>query len=201
MPRRSLSFTLVFLCVACLSCSPRDFLTRRLAADLIIASDGFKAMQQFLLRTGVVSNKDFVAPESLVLQHSGWISGQTLKCPPDISPPPCWEVVLTPLGVEAFRDWVQGGDANRQFFSVPTAKRELVAITGIIKDGNLADVEFTWKWSPVNEVGAALYAGNVQYKSTVGFKHYDDGWRLVEGTGTPASPGLDEALKNSEPVP
>ena len=44
------------------SCSPREFLTRRLATDLISASDAFKTPQQFALQTGVVSNKDYVPP-------------------------------------------------------------------------------------------------------------------------------------------
>ena len=48
------------------ACSPRDFLTRRLASDLIASSDTFKSTQQFGLRTGIVSNKDYVAPEYLL---------------------------------------------------------------------------------------------------------------------------------------
>src|SRR5713226_4544914 len=62
------------------SCSPRDFLTRRLAADLISASEPFKAPQKFLLVTGVVSNKDYVLPERSVLQHHGWISATSATC-------------------------------------------------------------------------------------------------------------------------
>ena len=70
------------------SCSPRDFLTRRLAADLISASDPFKAPQQYTLQTGVISNKDYVSPEYLVLQHHGWISATTIACPAGLAPPP-----------------------------------------------------------------------------------------------------------------
>jgi hypothetical protein len=74
----------------------------------------------------------------------------------------------------------------------------LIAVTGISKEGNLADVEFTWKWVPMNEVGAALYSGDLRYKSIVGFRQFDDGWRVVQ---TAAHPGqtLDDALKNAEP--
>ena len=64
----------VLLCLS-LGCSPRDFLTRRLAADLISASDQFKAPQLFWLRTGIVSNKDFSSPDFMVLQRRGWIIG------------------------------------------------------------------------------------------------------------------------------
>jgi len=86
------------------------------------------------------------------------------------------------------------------YFSVVTAKRELVEVTGISKEDNLADVEFAWKWMPLNEVGAALGAGSVQYNSTVSFKRYDDGWRLVENAPPKNSQSIEEALKNSEPA-
>src|SRR5260370_15954533 len=51
------------------SCSPRDFLTRRLAADLIATSATFRAQRQLQLRTGVIANKDYLSPDYLVLQH------------------------------------------------------------------------------------------------------------------------------------
>ena len=66
------------LCMA-VACSPRDFLTRRLAADLIAGSDTFKTQQQFWLRTGIISNKDD-PPEYLVLQRR-WITGTLISCP------------------------------------------------------------------------------------------------------------------------
>jgi hypothetical protein len=182
------------------ACTPRDFLTRRLASTLIAGSDTFTAPQQFWLRIGPVSNKDFSSPQYLVLQHHGWIVGANTPCPPDTSPPPCWEVAMTPLGVDAFRDLIHGSEAGKEYFSIPTARRELVAVTGISKSDNTADVEFTWRWSPMNEVGSALNAGGLQYKSTVVMKHYDDGWRLVEGPSR-SNQSLDDALKNADPVP
>ncbi|MGA8500079.1 MAG: hypothetical protein WB683_00890, partial [Candidatus Sulfotelmatobacter sp.] len=63
------------------SCSPRDFLTRRLAADLIANSDTFRIQQQFQLRLGVVANKDYLSPDYLALQHHGWISATNVPCP------------------------------------------------------------------------------------------------------------------------
>ena len=195
--RIALALGFVFLALAC---SPRDFLTRRLAADLIARSDTFKSTQQFWLRTGVVSNKDYISPEYLVLQRRGWITGAVAPCPPDIAPPPCWEVALTPIGVETFHDLVPSGAATSQYFSIPVARRQLTGITGISKSGNAADVDFLWKWIALNEVGAALYSGGVQYKSRVGFREYDDGWRIIEGNATKSSQGLEDALKNSEPA-
>ena len=181
------------------SCSPRDFLTRRLAADLIDRSTTFKTVQQFWLHTGVVSNKDYLAPESLVLQQHGWITGTRAACPAALAPPPCWDVLLTPSGVDTFRLLAAPADAEKPSFAVPAARRDLVAITGISRQGNSADVEFTWKWTPLNEVGAAFYSPDVQYKSIAGFRKYDDGWRIVQGAPHPAQP-LDDALKNAEPA-
>ena len=90
-----------------LSCSPRDFLTRRLATDLISASDTFKTPQQFTLQTGTVANKDYVSPEYIVLQQHGWISATKAPCSPGL-PPPCWDVLLTPAGVETVRALIPG---------------------------------------------------------------------------------------------
>src|SRR5437879_11044103 len=76
------------------SCSPRDFLTRRLAADLIAGSNTFKAPQQFWLRIGVLSNREYISPEYLVMQHRGWISATNVPCSPQRAPLPCWDVML-----------------------------------------------------------------------------------------------------------
>jgi hypothetical protein len=195
----------LFLCLVCLclvsfclsGCSPRDFLTRRLATDLISRSDAFREPQAFLLVTGVVSNKDFNSPESLVLQRRGWIIGtQTKKCPEGVDPPPCWDVQLTPIGVEAIRPLITNGEEN-QPLALRVARRKLLAITGISKAGNFADVEFTWQWEPLNPVGAALYDSGVHYRSTVQFRDYDDGWRLMSERAR-GSQTLEDALRNSE---
>jgi hypothetical protein len=195
-------FNLV-LCIAALlllsSCSPRDFLTRRLAADLIAASDIFSAPQQLQVRTGLISNKDYLSPEYIELQHRGWISGTTASCAPALAPPPCWDITLTPAGVDTFQSLIAPGDAEKQSFTIPAARRELVGITGIAKQGNAADVEFTWRWIPMNEVGAVLYSADVHYQSTASFRCYDDGWRLVERVSHPAE-SLDESLRNAEPA-
>ena len=195
-----------FLCVLS-SCSPRDFLTRRLAADLISTSDAFKTPQTFWLTTGIVSNKDFTSPESMVLQRRGWIIGNEQKCPVGVEPPPCWDVVLSPLGVDTIRPLIASGSSasgslgsgatGNGAIAIQAARREVIAITGMSKSGSLADVEFTWRWVSLNKVGAALYDSGVRYRSTVGFRSYDDGWRVVT---TPVRSGqaLDEALRNSE---
>ena len=210
MRKLQILLVLVFLCAAA-GCSPRDFLTRRLAADLIAGSDVFKSDQEFWLHTGIISNKDYFSPEYLVLQRRGWITGANVPCAANsgantaprnrnAAPSDCWDVVLTPLGVDAFRDLIPSDARASQSFSVPVARRELVKVTGISKNGNVADIDFLWKWVPLNEVGAALYAEGVQYHATVSFKHYDDGWRVIEGSAPKTNQGLDDALKNAEPV-
>jgi len=199
MRRLPVAITLVLLSFT-IACSPRDFLTRRLATDLIAGSDSFKTTQQFWLRTGVISNKDYTSPEYLTLRRRGWITGNGVPCPAEMPSPSCWDMVITPLGVDALRDWVSATAASSQYISVPVAQRELLTVTGIHKDGSLADVDFQWRWSAVNEVGSALYAKNTEYSSTVGFIHYDDGWRVVEGGAPKDTPPLSDALKNAVPT-
>lgn len=198
--RNSAAALTISLLLSCAACSPRDFLTRRLAFDLIAGSDTFKAQQQFWMRTGVVSNKEYTSPEYLVLAHHGWINGSGTPCTGNTAPPPCWDVTLTPLGVDALRDWVPANAATSQYFGVPVARRELLAVSGITKNGNRADVDFRWKWVALNEVGEALYTGSGEYNSTVGFMHYDDGWRVIEGSNPRSNQLLDDALKNAEPA-
>jgi hypothetical protein len=197
MRTAKMSLLAVLLCLGA-GCSPRDFLTRRLATDLISASDAFKTPQLFWLRTGLVSNRDFSSPDSMVLQRRGWIIGTEQRCPGGIDPPPCWDVALTPLGVEMVRPLISSPMPN----SGPTlqvARRELLSIDGISKAGNFADVEFTWRWVSMNQVGAALHDSGVHYRSSVGFRGYDDGWRIVE-QAAPSNQSLDEALRNAEPT-
>ena len=188
----------VLLCLS-LSCSPRDFLTRRLAADLISASEVFKAPQMFWVKTGIVSNKDFSSPDSMVLQRRGWIIGNEQKCPAGVDPPPCWDVLLSPLGVGTIRPLISSALPDNGPIGIQVARRELVSISGISKAGNFADVEFTWRWVSINQVGAALYDSGVHYRSTVGFRGYDDGWRVVE-QNVPSNQSLDEALRNAQPT-
>ena len=161
-------------------CSPRHYLTRRLAGDLISASEVFKAPQTVWIATGVVSNKDFNSPESMVLQRRGWIIGtQQKKCSAGVEPEPCWDVVLSPLGVDIIRPLIASGSSATGSMAIQAVRRELVGISGISKAGNFADVEFTWHWVALNKVGEALYDSGVRYRSTVAFRSYDDGWRVV----------------------
>jgi hypothetical protein len=180
------------------ACTPRDFLTRRLATDLISASEPFKAAQQFPLQTGTVANKDYMSPEYIVLQQHGWITANKASCPPTQTPP-CWEVLLTPSGVDTVRSLVPAQEADKSLLFIPVAKRELLTVSGISKQGNLADVDFQWRWVPLNEVGSALYSSDVHYISTVGFRDYDDGWRLAQSSPH-SGQSIDDAIKNAEPA-
>jgi hypothetical protein len=199
MLRKKLSLA-VLLTVSLTACSPRDFLTRRLASDLISASTTFSASQQFVLRTGIVTSKDYPSPEYLVLQHHGWISATAVACPPGLAPSPCWNMLVTPAGVDAIRAIIPAEQADKSSMSIPVARRELVSVTGIARQDNSADVEFEWKWVPLNEIGEGLYSRDLRYRSSVGFRKYDDGWRLVE-SATHSGQSIDDALKNSESTP
>jgi hypothetical protein len=107
-------------------------------------------------------------------------------------------VLLTPIGVETVRPLILGAlPANGP--AIQVARRELVGISGISKAGKFADVEFTWRWIAINQVGAALYDTGVRYRSTVAFRGYDDGWRIVEQT-MPSNQTLDESLRNAQPT-
>ena len=197
--RRSLNLAPLLLLLVLAGCSARDFLTRRLASDLISASPDLKA-QSFLLRTGIVSGKDYPSPEYLVLQNHGWISAATVACPAGLVPPPCWNIVLSPSGVDVVHSSMTGNEAAKSSISLPVARRELLGVTGIAKQDNTADVEFEWKWVPLNEIGEALYSRDLRYRSTVGFRKYDDGWRLLD-TPVHSAQTMDEALKNAELIP
>lgn len=199
--RTKVNFAPLLLLLFLATCSPRDFLTRRLAADLISASEELKAQQQFILRTGILSSKDYPSPEYLVLQHHGWISATTIACSPGLTPPPCWNILLTPSGVDAVRALSPEDQAtDKSSLSIPVAKRQFDGVTGISKQENSADIEFDWRWVPLNEIGEALYSRDLRYKSTVGFRKYDDGWRIVESAPHPGQT-LDDALKNAESIP
>jgi hypothetical protein len=201
--KRSLLAVLLCLILLSLGCSPRDFLSRRLAADLISDSDAFKAPQLFWLRTGAISNKDFGSPDYMVLQRHGWIIGTEQPCPANVNPPPCWDVALTPLGVDTIRPLISNAlpdnGPDHGPMAIQVARRELLSIDGISKTGNFADVEFVWHWVPLNPVGTALHDSGVHYRSTVGFRGYDDGWRVVE-QAVPSNQSLDDALRNAEPT-
>jgi hypothetical protein len=194
---KNTSLSILTFLILLSSCSPRDFLTRRLAFDLIAASNTFTTPQQLQFRTGIVSNKDYLSPDYLALQHHGWISATKANCLPSVEAP-CLDVTLTPAGVDTLQGLVAPGETEKQFFTIPAAKRELIAVTGISKQANVASIEFTWRWTPLNEVGAALYPSDQRYRSYAAFRLYDDGWRVITGAGHPGQP-LEDALKNGEP--
>jgi hypothetical protein len=181
------------------SCSPRDFLSRRLAADLITGSGTFRAAQELQVHTGVVSNGDYLSPESSAFLHHGWMTGIHAPCPLNLVPAPCWDLTLSPAGVETVQALIPPSEVNKKTFEIVAARRELVAVTGISKQGNSAEVEFTWRWNPLNEVGATIYRSDIRYRSIASFRRFDDGWRISRGTPHPAQ-SFEESLINAEPA-
>jgi hypothetical protein len=200
MPAFLLCLIVLYVSASGVGCSPRNFLTRRLAADLIAGAEAFKAPQLFWLRSGVISNKEFSSPEMMVVKRRGWVVGnEQKKCPLGVAPPPCWDVLLTPLGVDTMRPLISTALPDAGTIAIQAARREMLGISGISKAGNFADVEFTWHWVSLNQVGAALYDSGVRYRSTVAFRSYDDGWRVVEQSAAASQP-LEDALRNAQPA-
>ena len=152
------------------------------------------------MQTGIVSSNEYPSAEFLVLQQHGWMNASNTRCPAGIAPPPCWELELSPSGVDAVGMLISGDDASKPSFSIPVARHELIGIDRISKQGNVAEVDFGWRWTPLNEIGAALYSSGRRYQSTVGFRKYDDGWHVVESTPHQEQ-SLTDALKNSELTP
>lgn len=69
---------------------------------------------------------------------------------------------------------------KRYFFRV--AQRKLVTVTGVATgEQGQAQVEFTWTWKPINEIGRSLRADATTYQAMTRFRLFDDGWR-IEGT-------------------
>jgi hypothetical protein len=168
--------------------------------DLISAADAFKAPQLFWLRSGIVSNKDFSSPEMMVLKRRGWIIGdQQKECPLGVEPPPCWDVILTPLGIDTIRPLISTALPDAGSIAIQAAHRELVSIESIGKADSVAEAAFIWHWVPFNQVGAAVYDSGVHYRSTVEFRKYEGGWRIAEQPGHVNQP-LDAALQNAQPV-
>jgi hypothetical protein len=102
--------------------------------------------------------------------------------------------------VDTIRSLVPAEEVGKTLLHIPVARRELVGVAGISKQGSSADVDFTWRWVPLNEVGASLYSGDLHYVSSVGFREYDDGWRMLQSAPR-AAQTIEDALKNAEPAP
>jgi len=159
------------LCLAALLLSlllPPHFLTRRLAADLIAASDTFAAPQQFQLHTGIISNRT--------------ISRRNLSCSSIVAgyrPPKPLVSCSCPAALLGYH----AHPFRRGYFSKshrPRRRRETILQHPRRpprtrrhhrhrQTSQPCDVEFTWRWIPMNEVGAALYSADLHYQSTASF--------------------------------
>ncbi len=112
---------------------------------------------------------------------------------------------LTSKGASVARDWQElawttafSGKVLDRKYSPLLFVGELVEITGIQSQGNVAQVDITWRWIPTpltaeiekagfkidpDQVGLTSY-GSIRYhpgvqKGSVAFRKYDDGWRLA----------------------
>ena len=114
-------------------------------------------------------------------------------------------MLLTPLGVETDPSLISNalpgiGTGERQrSIEIQVALRELLGITGISQNRSLRRRGFTWRWVSINAGGRSTLRQRSTYRSTVGFRGYDDGWRVVE-QAIPANQPLEESLRNAQPA-
>jgi len=102
-------------------------------------------------------------------------------------------VEFTPNGREAAKSWIAtsekspaagifgGPSSQATVYRVPLAKRELVAVSGIVTEENKngAEVKFDWQWVPTPQAKAlSMVPPNETRHGLALFRLYDDGWRL-----------------------
>jgi hypothetical protein len=87
---------------------------------------------------------------------------------------------LTEKGISEKKNWIPS--SMSEDYEVPLATRELLEITGIGElqgeTGAFVEVQYTWKWSPVNEVGTLMKLDEKTNAGSAAFRRFDDGWRL-----------------------
>jgi hypothetical protein len=73
-------------------------------------------------------------------------------------------------------------NARGKVYSQVVARRKIIEVTGITgdQDGQSSQAEFDWRWIASSEakVFGITYAADAK-KGQATFRHYDDGWRMV----------------------
>ncbi len=166
-------------------------MARGVAAEKISASFDFRASKLAVIHLGNLQKWDR-SPETqneyAALEKAGFITTRKGRSG--------WHVDVTPAGEKAFQavDATRDHEKDGDYFAIPLATREMVRVTGISINGNLAQVDFDWKWK-MNSLGllfatadysvelreretgnTAIYSGD-EFNTAI-FKKWDDGWRL-----------------------
>lgn len=108
------------------------------------------------------------------------------------------KVRLTEKGVKASADWEVSTTEtpldNLTALNIPVARAELIEVTGIatIEALNHATADFTWRITPIGDIGRALaplhFRQTSETQHAIGgqtrfgkaqFQKYDDGWRIL----------------------
>ncbi|MGB7208649.1 MAG: hypothetical protein WBD27_08315 [Pyrinomonadaceae bacterium] len=100
---------------------------------------------------------------------------------------------LTEKGKKAAAEWETGSGLAGKFYKVPYAKRELVEVTGLTepKEGsNVVQAKFTWRLTPVNDIGKAMSLDTKTIEGDAVLQKFDDGWRVVNITGPDLEPAI-----------
>jgi hypothetical protein len=176
--------TLVLSSVSCSSS-----LSRGKAAELI--SKGFESDKKTVIWISfnhpVDSHEQLVAEPSEygVLARLGYLDCQIIPAArPEggIGHPQYCGLQLTSKGNQASVAWEVHKYQNEiSDINVPVAKPELVDVTGITLRENEAAATYTWKLTPINDIGKAV-AEQEKFETvasaTAYFQKFDDGWRL-----------------------
>lgn len=162
-------------------------LTRGTAADKIAASLDFQSSKSALIHVGTFGRYDAtpgMESEYATFEKAGFITATKDRMG--------WHVQVTPAGEKAFQSVNGNLDADNNWF-VPLATREMVSVTGISTNENIAQADFAWKWK-MNSLGLLFATGDYSAElaaepgklviysgdesNTAIFKKWDDGWRL-----------------------
>jgi hypothetical protein len=100
-------------------------------------------------------------------------------------------MTLTPKG--AAENWPEHTELGGGW-DVVLGSRELVEVTAIVTESDLARAEFSWRLVPTI-AGEALGQKALQERASATFRRDDDGWRLIRIDSRPA--GLREPLSAS----
>jgi len=219
-----LCFTLLgfFLALSIVGCADTRELTRSKAAEMISGSQAFSAPVLLPLKreTGwnlrprtadepeaeaqarAAENYYQAYPQMDVLRRLGLMDVRATTRERPGENYGVWAFDVEPFLTEKGKEVTSGGREDQSAPSVILARRELIEITGITRDGQTSQAQYTWKEAPT-AAGRALVPGSPEHESLppplrqalrdrnqtkdfdkVGrgravFQLYDDGWRLL----------------------
>jgi hypothetical protein len=189
MLRRLTILGILALLLALGGCGEPFWLTRWSAKAAIEQSVEFKHRTKFYFEVGERALFDWPAGTDQLRQQGLLVLENQHTCEgekdPRQSPRGCIDVVTTTTAKTLFAKWESAGTLRRNgdFYEMAIGNPE-VTVTGILKDGVHATVEFTWsQGNPNTEVGINLQRLPHFWDALEGKAHmvkYDSGWRISD---------------------